>query len=220
MPAGLSPTRTPEDESAEFFGIGETERAYPSYRSTNAFRRRGDPLRHAKADHGLNRPKRFEALFAAHGEAVAKILSRYSRDRAEAEDLLQDVFLDVWRSLDRLSADRDPLPWLRTIAVNRAIDRLRRDARGPAPASSIALETVAAPPTSSRLDFEDELRLLPAGERAAAILYYADGRDTAEIAALLEVPAGTVKTWLFRARTRLKTRLVPSDAVSGKGTAP
>jgi len=167
----------------------------------------------------LNRRTRFEALFAAHGEAVAKILSRYSRDRAEAEDLLQDVFLDVWRSLDRLAPDRDPLPWLRTFAVNRAIDRLRVLARRPEPESSIALEGLAAAPTAPRLDFEDELRHLPAGERAAAILFYADGRDTAEIATLLAVPVGTVKTWLFRARERLRPRLGSDGTAPGSGVA-
>jgi RNA polymerase sigma-70 factor, ECF subfamily len=154
----------------------------------------------------LDRKARFEALVAEHGGAVAKVLTRYAKDRAEAEDLLQEVLFDAWRAFDTLDPARDPRPWLRTLALNRAIDRLRTAASRPVVESGEALERVGREAPPQRADFADEVRGLPPGERAAVLLFYGEGRGVADIAATLGVAAGTVKTWLFRARGRLRAR--------------
>lgn len=164
----------------------------------------------------MDRQARFDALFAAHGDVVAKTLSRYARDRAEAEDLLQEVLFDAWRALDALDPARDPRPWLRTLALNRAIDRLRAAAKRPETNADDALARESRPAPPPAADFEDDLRALPPGPRAAVLLFYREGRTTAEIAERLDVAAGTVKTWLFRARAQLRARFAEPAPVDEK----
>lgn len=168
----------------------------------------------------LDRKTRFEALVAEHGDVIAATASRYLGDRAEAEDVTQEVLFDVWRALDGLDPARDPRPWLRTFAVRRAVDRLRARAARIATAGDGGLDAGERAAPAPSLDFEDELRALPAGERAATLLYYREGYAVAEAAEALGVPVGTVKTWLFRARARLRARYVADDAAATRRTSP
>ena len=160
---------------------------------------------------GEDREARFAGIVRAHGSHVFGLIVRFVRDRALAEDLWQDVFLAVWRKIDDLEPGRDPLPYLRTLALNRAIDHVRRLRTRPAPETGLALDERSAPESARSLDFEDDLASLPAHERASILLYYQERRSIAEVAEALGVPSGTVKTWLFRARARLRKRFQPIE---------
>src|SRR5262245_4102111 len=134
-------------------------------------------------------------------------MKRFVPEQSTAEDLYQEVLLKAWQSLDRLDPDRDPLPFLRTLVVNRAIDHFRRQRVRPAPETGRDLDARTHPGSSSNGVFEETIASLPPHERAAVLLFYQEGYSVAEVAAALGVPDGTVKTWLFRARARLRERL-------------
>ncbi len=153
-----------------------------------------------------DRRARFDSLVRAHGSQILGLLVRFVRDRSLAEDLWQEVFWSAWRRIDELRPDRDPRPFLRTLALNRAIDHTRRESVRPRLEGGHALDERPAPPEPEGGDLEEELAALPPHERAAILLYYQEGCSVAEAARALEVPTGTVKTWLFRARARLRPR--------------
>ncbi|HYC79215.1 MAG TPA: sigma-70 family RNA polymerase sigma factor, partial [Planctomycetota bacterium] len=150
--------------------------------------------------------RRFEALLGAHGDAVFAALLRFLGDRSEAEDVWQETAWAAWRGFSKLDPARDPAPWLRTLALNKAIDRLRRKAVRPAAAAEVDVDALRAPRAGARIDFEDDLRALPPMERAATLLRFQEGLSVADVAAALGAPEGTVKTWLFRAREKLRPR--------------
>jgi RNA polymerase sigma-70 factor, ECF subfamily len=161
---------------------------------------------------------RFDALVGAHGPIVMGVLVRFVRDRALAEDLWQDVFWSAWRRLDDLDRAVDPRPWLRTLAIHRAIDHVRRTRARPVVETGASLDERTAAPERRRADLEDDLAALPSHERAAILLHYQEGRSIAEIAIALDAPEGTVKTWLHRARRRLRARF-EDEAAARKSAA-
>lgn len=134
----------------------------------------------------------------------------------EAEDVAQEAFVAAYDK--RLSFRRgEPFrPWLYRIAVNRCLDRLRAQARRPAPVEIGSIpEPVGqgADPLESLLTEEGEARLgeavaaLPPKLRAVFLLRHLDDLSYEEIAAATGVPMGTVKTHLFRARAQLRQAL-------------
>lgn len=159
---------------------------------------------------------RFDALVREHGPAIASLLARFVRDPAAADDLYQDVFSAAWRRFGSLDPARDPRPFLRTLALNRVIDHFRRAAARPLispevdPDSRPARAEALAP---GDRPLEAALDRLSDHERAAILLYYQEGLSIADVAAAFRVPAGTVKSWLFRARERLRgaARAVESE---------
>lgn len=170
----------------------------------------------------------FGLLFARHARAIYNYCFRRTADWAVAEDLTSIVFLEAWRRRDKELRPDKVLPWLYGIA-NNVVRTRRRSARRHA----AALERVGAPrPTS---DFSDDLleRLGDEEQMAVALRVIADlprrqqdvlalcvwsGLDYEEAAAALDVPVGTVRSNLSRARSRLRELL----AVSGHepGTDP
>ncbi len=158
------------------------------------------------------------ALYRQHAPKLMALATRIVGDTTEAEDLLHDVFLDVWRTADRYDADRAPVSvWLRMRTRSRALDR--RKAPGTWRASY-------APPPSSRrgaaLAFESvwtndvevdvaalkiSLVGLPEAQAQAVYLGYFEGLTCAEIAEQLDLPVGTVKSRIRLAIARLRELL-------------
>lgn len=144
---------------------------------------------------------------------------RILTDRAEAEDVLQEVYLTVWRK----AADFDPgkataMTWLIAIARNRAIDRLRsRQARGRMePIEEAATVADDAPGADSRLEgvedaarLRDCLRGLDGPEQTAIRGAFFDGNTYESLAERLGVPLGTMKSRIRRAMLKLKACLEP-----------
>jgi RNA polymerase sigma-70 factor (ECF subfamily) len=135
---------------------------------------------------------------------------RILRDAAEAEDVVQEVFVQVWRQAQRFDPTRGTAEaWLCTIARSRALDRLRRrTARREEPSES-APGSTEAPRTEEALVVRKALEGLTTDQRKALELAYYEGLTQTEIAARLGEPLGTVKTRIRTAMLRLREVLGP-----------
>lgn len=138
-------------------------------------------------------------------------------ERSEAEDVVQEVYLTVWRKAEQFDPGRaSPMTWLIAIARNRAIDRLRatRSSRHMEPIDSAAEIADGADPADSMLEkSEDSARLhgcldgLAVHERNALRGAFFDGNTYDDLAARMNVPLGTMKSWVRRAMIKLKSCL-------------
>jgi RNA polymerase sigma-70 factor (ECF subfamily) len=152
----------------------------------------------------------FESLVARHERMVFSLAARVVRDRALAEEVAQEVFLQLFRALDQIQSDAHAVFWLRRVATHRAIDVARRE---PGWGARVPLE--AAPPlVLVRKDgdpwltrtLERAVMDLPPRARAVVTLRYQEDLDPREIAALLDAPVNTVKSQLRRALAVLRAR--------------
>lgn len=140
-------------------------------------------------------------------------------ERGEAEDVLQEVYMTVWRRAGDFDPARaSPMTWLIAIARNRAIDRLRatKVSRRMDPIDAAAGIADAAPAADSALESsQDHARLhgcidkLAGHERAALRGAFFDGNTYEELAARMDTPLGTMKSWIRRAMIKLKACLEP-----------
>jgi RNA polymerase sigma-70 factor (ECF subfamily) len=169
------------------------------------------------------------ALRALYDACAGKILAlalRLLRDRAEAEDVVQETFLEVWRrssEYDPARASREG--WAIMIGRSRALDRLRARASAARAITAEAAEPReegAPPPLESvaaqeeRVRVRDALARLPAEQRAVLELAWFDGLTHAEISSQTGHPLGTVKTRLRLGMEKLSAALART---SGEGTA-
>lgn len=141
-----------------------------------------------------------------HGDTVYRLALCRMQNTADAEDVYQDVFLKL---LGQESGNWDPehlKAWLIRATLNRCADIHRFRLRRPV----LALEDIpelARPVDDGGAELWDAVARLPEKLRTAVHLHYAEGYSTEEIAALLGVPAATVRTRLRRARLKLKDLL-------------
>jgi len=165
-----------------------------------------------------------DALYLRHASLVFALCLRILRNHAEAEEVLQEVFWELWRSSSRYAAERGSARvYLVQLARSRSLDRVRlrrrreallADAGGP---SVIAAELggegrsasglAAALSSEERSQVATALKLLSEAERKAVTLSFFDGLSHAEIAAQLGEPLGTVKTRIRRALLRMRGAL-------------
>ncbi len=144
---------------------------------------------------------------------VNALALRILRDTADAEDVVQEVFLQAWRQADRFDPRRGtPEAWLCTIARTRALDRLRRRASRREEPAEAAPAAVAAPRPVEALAVRRALETLSEDQRRALELAYYEGLTQSEIAARLEEPLGTIKTRIRTAMIRLREALGPLEA--------
>ncbi len=138
---------------------------------------------------------------------VAALLGPYRE--ADAEDVAQEVFLEAYRSWGRFRGDASRGTWLYAIARHRALD-CRRRARFRLPHLDLAfVESGPADPLdpAQRLAVARAVEALPETYRTVLYLYYWQGATVEEIAELMDIPAGTVKSYLARARHFAKEML-------------
>ncbi|HXZ12177.1 MAG TPA: sigma-70 family RNA polymerase sigma factor [Candidatus Sulfotelmatobacter sp.] len=156
------------------------------------------------------------ALYDRYAAMLSSVLNRILRDTQAAEEILQDIFYQLWRTAAQYDPARGSLPgWLLVIARNRAISRLRR--RNPAAGDEILENTVVLPfnlesAVAQRQLMEKVTRALgdlPAEQRTAIELAYFEGMTHSEIAQRTGDPLGTVKTRLRSAVETLKRNLQP-----------
>lgn len=166
-----------------------------------------------------------EALYARHKRPLLGYLRRYCRSPDIADDVFQEVWLKVWKHLERYQPERGEFrTWLYRVATNAALDRIRRDQvrvaeslDAPRGDSTIApidrLPDGAADPereSLARLDWHrvrEAMEGLSEQRRAAVLLRHQQGMSYAEVAVALGVPEGTAKTLVHRAVKRLRDRL-------------
>jgi len=178
---------------------------------------------------GLGDRAAFATLYERTSSHLLAVVLRINRDRAQAEDILQEVYVNVWRAASSFdAAQSQPLTWLTSIARNRAIDSLRRaqtqpQMRAAAPASDgrdpeddDVYDTVAdeSPGPLDLLSRASDARALShcmedlsAPQRQSLALAFYDGLSHAEVAEKMGQPLGTVKSWVRRALLSLKTCL-------------
>ena len=158
----------------------------------------------------------FEYLVRRHQDGVAAFIWRIVPSALDREEVVQDVFLKAYRNLGRFRGNSSLSTWLYSIAWRTAVSKTRRkqiDAReyvddidSPGEAQ-MGSNTVESDEVSQLL--RASIARLPAEDRAIITLYHVQGCTIDEISMIIEKPAGTIKSSLFRARKRLKDDLMP-----------
>lgn len=164
----------------------------------------------------------FNELVVRHERAVYGVCLRLLRDTAQAEDAAQDAFIRAWNAIDSFRGGL-VRPWLLRIATNRTYDLLRAKARRPAQSLDAqpyeiepdwtSMAPVAEHPeafverSELSLHLERALADLPEDQRLAIILSDVQGYAYDDIADIMNVAVGTVKSRISRARSRLRTSL-------------
>lgn len=138
--------------------------------------------------------------------------------REDAEDVAQDVFLRVFRSLHGWDEHRPLKPWVMAIAANRCRTALGKRSVEPA-VTEFHVDPPAAASVSTDLAEEIELAVgkLRDEYRMCVVLFYQNELSLAEVAEIVQAPEGTVKTWLHRARRELADHLLRRGVVTESG---
>jgi RNA polymerase sigma-70 factor (ECF subfamily) len=153
---------------------------------------------------------------------VFGLCMRLLTHRQDAEDVTQETFLRVFRSLRRWDSTRPLRPWILGIAVNRCRTWMGRRAKRPELADYLH-EAPARDDTDDSTELVAEIRVALTGMRpeyrSVFVLFHEQGRSYEEIAEVHGRPVGTIKTWLHRTRLEILTYLrgrgmVPADAAS------
>lgn len=170
-------------------------------------------------------PAAFEELYERFGPAVYRLAWRYVRDTAAAEDLAQEAFLAVWLRIGRFdSASGSLAAWIHVVVRNRAIDylrsaqwRLSRDSTPLDPGERDAQTDPAVP--SSDWDLRGPWMKLTDQQRKTLWLAHWAGCSQSEIAARLDRPLGTIKSWTRSAHRILRAALeAPAGGSYGTDT--
>lgn len=156
----------------------------------------------------------FDVLVLHYMDRAYAVALRLMRQREDAEDLVQDAFIQALQSLDRFEAGRPFGPWLFRILVNRGLN-LRRSRKVRA-TEAMPEDVPAAGDTPVRLVERSELRdrlcaaieSLPERERMVIELFELEGFDSGQVAEILDMPRGTVRWHLHEARRALRAQLV------------
>ena len=160
-------------------------------------------------------------LYDRFGRVVYGLALRMLRDRALAEDAVQNAFLDAWRRADTFMPERAKAStWILTLAHRRAVDIVRREERRRADALELAPEPVGnASDENAWLHFERErvqqaLKQLPDPQREALELAYYGGFTQSELAERLGQPVGTIKSRMFTGLARLRELLGEAEEMA------
>lgn len=170
----------------------------------------------------------FERLLRPHMKRLYGIAWRLAGNKADAEDLFQDLLVKAYNKLDTLAGIEEPLPWLSRVMYNLFVDRhrsltrqrLRVATEGELPGGGIDQMPGIEDPERDQQRFE-QLRQLDAAlarlsdeHRLVVLLHDTDGYKLSEIQELTGIPTGTIKSRLHRARARLREILAEDGTIS------
>ncbi len=159
-------------------------------------------------------PAAFETLYRQHATRLYNLASRMSGHGAEAEDLLQDIFLLAYRKLGGFRGDASLGTWLYRLAMNHCLDVLRNRQTRMAQVTD-SMDEPGAPPVAagpvlgavSRIDLERAIAALPPACRAAFLLHDVEGFGHQEVGGILGISEGTSKSQVHKARLRIRAHL-------------
>jgi RNA polymerase sigma-70 factor, ECF subfamily len=153
----------------------------------------------------------FSELVRRHRDRLWAVALRTLTDREDAADALQEALLSAYRSADRFRGESAVTTWLHRIVVNSCLDRARRRQARPTVAlpdvETVRDSAAPEPDTDTALAVQSALAQLPAEQRVPLVLLDMQGYSVAEIAQLLGVAEGTVKSRCARGRARLAVLL-------------
>jgi RNA polymerase sigma-70 factor (ECF subfamily) len=165
----------------------------------------------------------FEELYGRHSGRLYNVACRMLGNAADAEDLVQEAFLQAHRKLETFRGDSALGTWLYRLLVNLCLDYVRSRAGRAAQATASLDEAEAAParghrlehrlpstrpdPVVERIDLAQAIARLPEGSRAAFVLHEVEGLEHRDVAEILGISEGTSKSQLHKARLRLREML-------------
>lgn len=164
----------------------------------------------------------FERIAAEYQDRIFRLALSMLGDRAAAEEAAQDALVRIWKGLPGFRSQSSLSTWIFAITRNACLTALgrRRDFRDASlddPAARRAMERRAAVPTGAAFgpSAAELLDRLPARYRQVAALFYMQEKSYDEVAEMLGLPVGTVKTYLFRARKSLALQLARERVPKG-----
>ncbi|NIM92859.1 MAG: sigma-70 family RNA polymerase sigma factor [Anaerolineales bacterium] len=155
-------------------------------------------------------------LYDRHRRMVFRTALAITNDEEAASDLLQDVFLRLFRFADRVDPSRPMEPWLYRVTTNLAYTYMKRQKRWWRAIKDMAdwLARESRPTSESYAEKEEEcnwvrqaITTLPMTHRVVIVLYYVNNQSIQEISEILDIPVGTVKSRLYYGRQTLKKKL-------------
>ncbi len=158
----------------------------------------------------------FEGIYRQHAGRLYNLAWRMAGGPNDADDLLQEIFLQAYRKLDSYKGDASLGTWLYRLALNLCLDRLRSrqgrvtqltDSIDEEGAHELASGERAAELHITRIDLEQAIRELPPSYRAAFVLHDVEGYQHDEIAGMLDISEGSSKSLLHKARRKLRGML-------------
>ena len=150
----------------------------------------------------------FEVLLQRYQDKVFRLVYSLLRNPSGAEEVTQDVFLKVWQALDGYDGRASLSTWVYTIARNTSISHLRAESYRKTLSLDEAPEPLAADePVLSRIEIERLVAGLPEEQRQVVMLFYLQERSIEDVAVMLDLPEGTVKSYLHRARKSMATTM-------------
>jgi RNA polymerase sigma-70 factor (ECF subfamily) len=161
-------------------------------------------------------PAAFEQLYSRHGRRVYSLCLRMTANAAEAEDLSQEVFIQLYRKAGSFRGESQFTTWLHRLTVNQVLMHFRRRGvrleqtteDGEAPAQIVlGTENPLQMPVVDRIALDRAVGQLPPGYRAVFVLHDVEGHEHEEVARLLGCSVGTSKSQLHKARMRLRQLL-------------
>ena len=155
----------------------------------------------------------FEMLLPRYKEKVFRLCFSMMRNQSHAEDMTQEVFLRIWKALPGYHGDASLSTWIYTISRNRCLTDLRRQGARPTvsltePEIEAVVDLCAAERTDvlasgTEMDIDWMLGQVSEKYRQTIVLFYLEQRSYEEVAAMLGIPLGTVKTFLHRGKKEL-----------------
>ncbi|HYC89002.1 MAG TPA: sigma-70 family RNA polymerase sigma factor [Thermoanaerobaculia bacterium] len=151
----------------------------------------------------------FAELIEQHEAMVYSLAWNFFGDRSRAEEVAQDVFLQLYRHLDNLESDAHVLFWLRQVTTRRCIDLTRRSKLKAVSLDDAGDLPAAHKPADPLLDrrLKRLVQELPDAQRAIVTLRYQEDLDPSEICRIVGMPVNTVKSHLHRALQSLRRKL-------------
>ncbi len=149
-------------------------------------------------------PEAQEALYRAFEVPVYNLARRICRTTEDAEDVLQETFLEVYRSIRRFRGDGSLWGWVRTITASKALMRLRRNKYRDTDELQDEVVPIRREDTALRMDLEAALERLPETSRAVVWLHDVEGYTHEEIAGMMSRTVSFSKSQLARAHARLR----------------